>query len=89
MTTLNHPLLIMIVTDHHGPELLPSLLIDLRQGRHLPTLPTEAHEGFLTDILEPLGGLETQVLVLQELGFHLWRRPEIVSIGVEGSLRNG
>ena len=89
VTTFKHPLLVMVITHHHSPELLPGLLINLREGRHLPTLTSETHQRFLTHVLQPLGSLETKVLVLQELGFHLWRRPEIVSIRVEGSLGDG
>jgi len=89
VTTFEHPLLVVVITHHHGPELLPSLLINFREGRHLPTLTSETHQRLLTHVLEPLWSLETKVLVLQELGFHLRRRPEVVSIRVERSLGDG
>ena len=86
MTSLDHPLLVVVLAHHHGPELLPSLLIDLGEGRHLPTLTSETHQRLLTDRVKPLGSLEAQVLVLQELGLHLGTGPEIASIGVKGGL---
>lgn len=83
MATLDHPLLIVVVAHHHGPELVPSLFIDLGQRRHLPSLTSETHHGLLTDRVHPFWSLEAEMLVLQELSFHLWGWSEVCSIGIE------